>query len=159
MRESIVSDATTIITLVGIGRMDILTNIFDRVYLPQSVYEEILAGDDIEIDMDFFLIKQVKDQKLLKVLSASLDIGESEAIALAVEMGLGLIIDEKKGRKVALGLNLDIFGLIGLIVLNHKKGFITIDDALDVFLAAKNRDFRVSAQLENMLMELLGATK
>ena len=41
----IISDSTTIITLLNIERLDVLTNIFSCVYIPQKVYEEIVIEE------------------------------------------------------------------------------------------------------------------
>jgi len=54
-----------------------------------------------------------------------LDIGEAEAIALAVERKSDiLLIDEQKGRKVASRLGLDRIGILGILIQAKNKGFI-----------------------------------
>ena len=85
----------------------------------------------------------------------NLDTGESEAIVLAKEMKLSLLIDEKKGRKIASNLGINIFGFIGLLVLNYKKDFLTKDEVLDIFYKAKEQGFRVSSILEEEFLKLL----
>jgi predicted nucleic acid-binding protein len=42
---------------------------------------------------------------------------QSEAIALALELNRALIIDEKKGRKIALHQGIKIIGLLGIVYL------------------------------------------
>ena len=69
----IISDSTTIITLLNIDRLDVLTNIFSCVYIPKRVYEEIVIDEQIILDEEFFGIKEIKDKKLYKLLSKSLD--------------------------------------------------------------------------------------
>lgn len=146
----IISDSTTIITLLNIDRLDVLTNIFSCVYIPKRVYEEIV------IDENFFVTKEIEDKKLYKLLSKTLDAGECEAIVLAKEMRLSLIIDEKKGRKIASNLGINIFGFIGLLVLNYKNGLLTQEDIIDVFYRAKEQGFRVGLRLENEFLGLIG---
>ena len=151
----IISDSTTIITLLNIDRLDVLTNIFSCVYIPKRVYEEIVIEEQIVLDEDFFVIKEIEDKKLYKLLSKSLDTGECEAIVLAKEMGLSLIIDEKKGRKIASNLGINIFGFIGLLVLNYKNELLTQKDTMDVFYRAKKQGFRVGLRLENEFLGLI----
>jgi len=151
----IISDSTTIITLLNIDRLDVLKNIFSSVYIPNKVYDEIVIEEQIVLDERFFITKEIEDKKLYKLLTKSLDAGESEAIVLAKEMELSLIIDEKKGRKIASNLGLNIFGFIGLLVLNCKNGLLTKEDTLDVFYRAKEQGFRVGLRLENEFLGLI----
>ena len=151
----IISDSTTIITLLNIDRLDVLKNIFSLVYLPQKVYEEVVIEEKIVLDKEFFVVKKINDKNLYTLLSKSLDAGECEAIVLAKEMELSLIIDEKKGRKIASNLGLNIFGFIGLLVLNYKKEMLTKEDTLDVFYKAKEHGFRVGETLENEFLKLV----
>ncbi len=151
----IISDSTTIITLLNIDRLDILTNIFSSVYIPQKVYEEIVIDEQITLDRDFFITKKIEDKKLYRLLLKSLDAGESEAIVLAKEMKLSLIIDEKKGRKIAYNLGINIFGFVGLLILNYKNGLLNRDDTIDVFYRAKKQGFRVGIRLENEFLGLI----
>jgi len=153
----IISDSTTIITLLNIDRLDVLKNIFSLVYIPKKVYEEVVIDEKIILDDDYFIVKEIEDNKLYKLLFKSLDAGESEAIVLAKEMALSLIIDEKKGRKIASNLGINIFGFIGLLILNHKKGLLTKEDTLDVFYKAKEQGFRVGMRLENEFLGLIGS--
>ena len=153
----IISDSTTIITLLNIDRLDVLTNIFSLVYLPQKVYDEIVIDEQISLDETFFVVKEIADKKLYELLFKSLDAGECEAIVLAKEMELSLIIDEKKGRKIATNLGINIFGFIGLLILNYKNKLLTREDTLDVFYKAKEQGFRVGMKLENEFLELIGS--
>jgi len=85
--EAIVSDSTTIITLTNISRVDILSNLFDRIYIPKKVYEEIVEKENVCLDDTFFIKKVIENKDLYHLLKKSLDDGESEAIVLAKEFG------------------------------------------------------------------------
>jgi hypothetical protein len=91
-------------------------------------------------------------EKSLKLL---LDIGESEAICLAKIKQMPLIIDEKKGRKIALNLNLKIIGLLGIIYLNVKKEFITKQEAKQLFSQAISNGYRISQTLISSMFDRL----
>ena len=151
----IISDSTTIITLLNIDRLDVLKNIFSLVYIPKKVYDEVVIEEKIILDKDFFVVKEISNKNLYTLLSKSLDAGECEAIVLAKEMELSLIIDEKKGRKIASNLGINIFGFIGLLVLNFKKKMLSKQDTLDVFYKAKEQGFRVGIRLENEFLALI----
>ena len=151
----IVSDSTTIIILLNIERIDILENLFDEVCIPAKVYDEVVIEEDIILESSFFIKKEIKDKALYKLLSRSLDAGECEAIVLAKEMKLSLIIDEKKGRKIASNLGINIMGFLGLLLLNHKKKYLSEDEIIEVYYSAKKASFRVSQRLEEKFFTLL----
>lgn len=148
----IVSDSTTLIILYDLGKLEYLHNLFQTIYIPQKVYEEISFKKEIILS-DFILISKPKPTSRLEELKLLLDDGESEAIALALEKNLPLIIDEKKGRKIAKNLNIAILGLLGIIYLNIKKGFISIDEATCFLANAKNNGYRISQKLIDEMFE------
>jgi predicted nucleic acid-binding protein len=155
----IISDSTTIITLLNIKRVDVLSNIFKEVIIPLKVYDEIIIDENIILDSSLFTKKEIKDKQLYKLLSRSLDAGESEAIVLSKEMSLTLIIDEKKGRKIANNLGVKIIGFLGLLLLNYKKRYMSEDEILKIYYSAKKANFRVSKNLEEQFLNLLKNVK
>ena len=142
----VVSDSTTLIILSDLDKLIYLKNVFTTIYIPPKVYEEINFKRDFELP-DYIKIEKPKKTSQLQELKMLLDDGESEAIALAIEKELPLIIDEKKGRKIAKNLSLDILGLLGVVYLNIKKDFITIDDARGFIQKAKSNNYRISSKL------------
>jgi len=151
----IISDSTTVITLLNINKLEILKNLFDVVYLPQKVYDEIVIDEKIVLDRDLFVTKEIKNRELYAILLKVLDSGEAEAIILAKEMNLSLIIDERKGRKIAENMGINIFGFIGLLLLNYKNGYLSGSHTLDIYYKAKNQGFRVGKRLENDFLNLI----
>ena len=98
---------------------------------------------------------RVDESEQLSELKMLLDEGESEAIALAIKKKTPLIIDEKKGRKIALNLNIDILGLLGVLYLNIKKDFATVDEVKNFLIVAKENGYRISDKLiQDMLKKV-----
>jgi predicted nucleic acid-binding protein len=92
-------------------------------------------------------VQKVNDSDMLDVLKSVLDLGESEAIALALELALPLIIDEKKGRKIALREGIKIIGLLGIVYLNIKKETISEKEAKEFLDNAVDNGYRISIHL------------
>ena len=149
----IVSDSTAIITLTNISRVDILRNFFDKIYIPEKVYDEIVQKENVSLDNTFFIKKVIEDKDLYRLLEKSLDSGESEAIVLAKEMNLRLLIDEKKGRKIASNMDVKIMGLIGLLMLNVKYNKRSSEEVLSVYFSVKSDGFRVGQNLEDNFID------
>jgi len=142
----IVSDSTALIILFDLKRIELLENLFDEVYITPIVLEEISVKYPLILP-SFMKVEKLKDTELFNSLNMLLDLGESEAIALAKEKNMAIIIDEKKGRKIAKGMGLKVIGLLGVIYLNVKKGFLTKSQG-HVFLEdAINHGYRISKKM------------
>jgi len=129
-----------------------LGNLCSRIWIPRAVYEEILFKEEKRLP-SFLEIREVEDDATLQTLSLLLDRGESEAIALAMQLGRPLIIDEEKGRKIARHHGVEIIGLLGIVYLNVKKGFLDASAAEDFLQEAKARGFRISERLIAQMMQ------
>ncbi len=154
----IVSDSTTLIILLDLDKMHLLSNLFPKIIIPEAVYQEISFKKTLKKTLKetrFIEVRQAKKSELLETLTMMLDQGESEAIALAVELKLKLIIDEKKGRKIAINQGVEIIGLLGIIYLNAVKGFLTITQAKAFLNHAIDHGYRINQTLvDNMLAQL-----
>jgi len=151
----VVSDSTTIITLQRIKRLDVLGNVFQTVYLPPMVYAEITHKEMLDDRQVLFEVCPIRDDKLYALLTRSLDPGESEAIILAKEQNLSLIIDEKKGRRIAESFGINIMGLIGLLLLNHRKGHLSADEAMELLAKAREAGFYLGDRMVMMFEDAL----
>ena len=82
-----------------------------------------------------------------------LDVGESEAITLAIESGIKMIIlDDKSARKIARNLGLDIIGTIGILIKLKELNYI--DNLADNFdLLDKTINFRIGQELKIKILQ------
>ncbi len=157
--KSIVSDTTTLIILGKLDRYDLLANLFSKIYLPQEVIQEVSKKTDGVYEKitknSLFETKKITDIALFTLLYGILDKGESQAIVLAKELELILLIDEKKGRNIAKNMGLDIIGLIGILILNVKKEHISKKEAIVILEDIKKLKFRVSQKLEESFLKII----
>jgi predicted nucleic acid-binding protein len=156
----IISDSTTLIILFDLDRVELLSNLFPKVIIPSAVYEEITVKNSLLLPQ-FISVQEAKECEILETLKLVLDLGESEAIALALELDSKLIIDEKKGRKIAMKQGLEIIGLLGIVYLNIKKEFISLEEAREFLDDALVHGYRISQKLiDGMFVEVeKGLTK
>jgi len=85
-----VVDASPLIFLSKLDRLDLLQRSADQVVAPPAVLREISEHRDkasakIQDAQRSLGVREVEDRRLVHVLMADLDAGESEAIALAIE--------------------------------------------------------------------------
>ena len=154
----IISDSTALIVLAKTNKLKLLSNFIEKVYIPIAVKNELSQKTDgveeaIE-NADFIEVKEVNNQDILnEVKKANLDIGEIEAISLALETGFSLIIDERLGRKYAQSKNIEIMGLLGILKINLVNNFITHVELLYMLEEFKEVKFRLHPKLEKSFLE------
>ena len=117
----IVADSSPLISLAIIKQLNLLDKLFDKICIPNAVYNEISISEKpySEILKKFSekKIKKVKNRIALSILSKELDLGESEAIVLALENNIeNILMDEQKGRRLAVSNGLHPIGTIGVLI-------------------------------------------
>lgn len=144
----IVSNSTTLIILNDLGKLHLLNRLFEKIFIPQKVFEEVSYKNSFSLP-SFIQVKNIHIQKseLYIFLTKILDEGESEAIVLAKELTLPLIIDEKKGRKIAKNLGISIIGFLGVLYLCYSKKIVTRNDIDTIIEEALERGYRISNKL------------
>ena len=127
----VVSDTSPLANLVLIGKLDLLEVLFGEILVPTAVHSEILKlrplGHDISSyeKAAWIKIRDAGNQTKTEELMQHLDEGESEAIALALEIRCNLILmDERLGTKIARTEGLSTIGLIGVLLLAKQKDII-----------------------------------
>ena len=158
MSQLIVSDTTSLIVLEKQNQLSLLCQLFDEVIIPQAVYTELIIGLDSNKTIKAFSclkIKSVVPSKRLDDLLIILDQGEAEAIELAIRENLPLIIDEKKGRKIARNFGLVVTGLAGILILATQKKVLSSAQSKKMLETSILNGYRLSEALYKQVMDKL----
>jgi predicted nucleic acid-binding protein len=158
----VVSDASPLIALSAVARLDLLRELFGTVLIPEAVYVEIvqsgagLPGAKEVDEAEWITPRTVGNTGLVKVLGLDLDPGESEAIVLALETGADLLLmDERKARRTATRLGLKVAGTLGLLVLAKQEGLLQeIRPVLDALV--KQAGLRIGTGVYQQTLRLAG---
>ncbi|MCX6359670.1 MAG: DUF3368 domain-containing protein [Armatimonadetes bacterium] len=123
-----VCDTGPLIALAKVDLTSALAALFGSVAVPPAVYRELMAKSGPEasvIDAALATFVQVAapSREAPRILQA-LGPGECSAIALALELGVPLIIDDKAGRSMARSLGLSVTGTVGVVVAAHGAGLV-----------------------------------
>ncbi len=152
----IVSDSSPLIILSKCNKLNLLKNLFSEVLITQVVFDEISAKNDkAKNDLqttDFIKIISIQNISAYQQLLDVLDAGEASAIALAKEKKLPLLIDEKKGRKIAQRVGIDIIGFLGILLLNYQRNNITKSDVIEIINEAERYNYRLGDSLKNKFL-------
>jgi uncharacterized protein len=117
----VVSDTSPLRALAHLGKLDLLGALFGETYVPPGVVAELQTPRRRFPTLDVTTVPSIRvraptDNSLVAELNRTLDAGESEAIALAIELGAAtLLIDEASGRNEARRRGLAVIGVIGIL--------------------------------------------
>jgi predicted nucleic acid-binding protein len=142
-----------------VDHLDLLPKLFGKVVIPQGVFDELQVGEHpaakLVQNLSWLEIVTVDNQQLVRELQQSfkLDLGESEAIALAEEIGASqLLIDERAARKVAMARKLPLIGTVGILLLAKRRGLL--DSVKDVLNEMQAQEMRISDRLYVQVLTL-----
>lgn len=158
---SIVSNTGPLIALAKIDRLSLLKQLFDDVFIPPVVWRELLGKSGTEaarIDealSTFVQITQLGEPAPeVTVATLGLDAGERDAVALAYQKGLPLVIDDRAGRRSAQRLGMKITGIAGIMIQARKRGLIaSVHQELE---AIRRQGYWLSDELIEIATKLAG---
>lgn len=158
----VVSNTSPIINMAAIGQLELLRKLYKRLVIPQAVYHEItvkglwqVGAEEIE-KLKWIEVEEISDKNLTEALKLELDEGEAEAIALAMGIKADLLlIDERRGRKIADHFGLKYVGLLGAIIeAKHKNLIPNVRSLLDGLISKAG--FWIDQELYNRVLQAAG---
>lgn len=151
----VVSNTSPILNLAMVDQLTLLHQQFGKILIPNLVLEELKVSEDRPgsqaireaISAGWIQIREVSNQPLTQLLQQTLDKGESEAIALAVELKADwTLIDEREGRKVAKSLGLKVTGILGILLRAQQAGELeSLQPVIDNLISKAG--FRIAPEL------------
>ncbi|PPD31886.1 MAG: DUF3368 domain-containing protein [Methylomonas sp.] len=157
MLRTVIIDSSPLIGLAIVESLEWLPKLFDVVFLPDSVKQEVLPGKTAPGEQ---AIAQALASEWIKVwpepiapqLEIDLDPGETDCINIGLSNpdNVLLIMDERAGRAVAKEKGLRVIGTAAIIGLAKKQGLIP--SARAVFEVLHRSDFRISAAVINQVL-------
>lgn len=153
-----VSNTTPLRYLIAIGQEHLLGKLFEKVFVPSAVQEELTDARTPEMirhwvasPPDWFEVRRV-DEPSSATFPVTLHRGERQAILLAEQLRADVIlIDEQIGRTIALGRNLPVSGTLGVLEGVDVMGFMS--DFPRTLQRLKAGGFFIAPALEQVLLE------
>jgi uncharacterized protein len=160
---AVVADASPLIYLTRLGHFGWLREFYGEVLIPPAVWSEIT--DDGPRRPEATEMHRAVREGWMRVHSPealasdavreALDPGETEAISLACELGVLLLIDEQAGRRVATRIVVRITGTLDILAEAKSRGLIpTLRQELDRL--ANETTFRLSAPVRALVLREAG---
>jgi predicted nucleic acid-binding protein len=150
--QLVIADTGPVNYLILIGHIDLLPSLFQRVILPAAVKKEL---DNIAAPaaVRAWIGRPPVWLEIMETSGlgpATLDEGEAAVISLALSLHADLVlIDERKGVKIARNQGLRVTGTLGLLELAAQSGLVDFTEAAE---RLRRTTFRSpDALLETML--------
>ena len=152
----VVADTSPIFYLLSIGQINLLPQLFGKVFVPDAVRQELCHPEAPIVIRDWaagvppwaeVTPVEIIDDAALQPLGA----GERAAITLALSLHADLVlIDERKGANVALNKGFEVTGTLGVLMLASRRGFV---DLAESFSRLKRTNFRYRQKLLDELLD------
>lgn len=159
---AIVADASPLIVFARAGRLDILRDLFGEVIVPPRVAAEAFrtaparpgAAALAAATESWLCVEASTDLGTIEALTPKVDPGEAEAIALAAQRSLLLLIDDRAGRRAAQAIGVPVTGSGGLLVAAKRNGLVSyIRPVLDALVS---QGLCLSPQLYRQFLQQAG---
>jgi len=162
----IVSNASPLIYLSKITKLDFLKEKFGKVLLPKRSYAEIVGGKGLFSEVDkieeaikegWIEISEVKDKEMnkLKTTFPNLGAGEIESIVVSKEKNLPVLLDDSYARRIAEALGRDVHGTIFVILKAFENKLISKEETIKLINKLIEEGFRISVELYSQLISKL----
>lgn len=124
----LVADSSALIALATCDSLHLLEAIFGEVLVPEAVFAEITSIEKPQSErLRTYLEGKVRtvDMRRFIYLDAYADAGETQAMLLYKEVAADyLLIDDKRGRKVAKINQIQTIGSLGVLLQAKRSGLI-----------------------------------
>lgn len=141
----VVADTTPVNYLILIGQIELLARLYKHILMPPAVIAELrhpLAPEPVRawVGNPPLWLEVLGSEGNLAL--SQLDLGESEAIALAIEVHAEvLLMDDQAGRQEAVRRGLKVAGTLSVLDEAGQAGFVDFDHAV---VELRKTTFRLS---------------
>ena len=125
----IIADASPLIMLARSGLIDVLRVLAGKVIVPEAVWNECIGGGARPGATAILSARQaghieVRADAVLNDPLPALGAGEVSAIALAMELGCPVLMDERLGRRIASLHGVRVIGSAAILIGAKERGLI-----------------------------------
>lgn len=151
----IVSNATPLIYLAKVRKIDFLKKVFGEVFIPEEVKIEAVDRGKLLGERDAYVIEKAIGEGWLEVLTTEivevpikLEKGEVAVLSLAKKLGLReVLLDEVSAREAARLLDLTPRGTVFVLLKALEKKEIDLNGFLEVLNQLIRHGFRLKEEV------------
>ena len=156
-------NASPLIIFGKLDKISILLKIYKNLEITNKVYEEVVLRGIEQNASDAFIVKQHIENKEIKVFNLdkkfletankiqliySIDIGEAETIALALQLAQKeIVMDEAAAREAAKSFGIKPLGSLRILLIAHQKNLISKKEINDLIANMQDSKYRFSPKV------------
>ena len=168
-------NASPLIIFGKLDKISILLKIYKNLEITNKVYEEVVLRGIEQNASDAFIVKQHIENKEIKVFNLdkkfletankiqliySIDIGEAETIALALQLAQKeIVMDEAAAREAAKSFGIKPLGSLRILLIAHQKNLISKKEINDLIANMQDSKYRFSPRVLIEFWDLLEKLK
>ncbi len=155
--EPAVFDTSSLIFLDLLGYVPLLRQLY-RVVMPEAVSEELSARPGspgsgvVSLDWVAHRVPGMESVHRVRRESPTVGRGETEVIALGLELSCPVVLDDRKARLRARRAGLEITGALGVLLRLHRLGLASRNLEEDLRLL-EEAGMRISPGLRRAMLE------
>jgi len=169
----VVSNSSPLIYLAKIGRLNLIKNVYGKIWIPEAVFHETVTQGKILKITDASIIEKAVGKWILKEKISSetdskyaflnennkIGLGEKQALKLCKQLNADIIVDDKEARRVSRILRVKPIGTCGILVQAHRKGLISTNEAEQILDNLIKTNFRIDPTVYRSIIKKLRKTK
>jgi predicted nucleic acid-binding protein len=134
--DAVVVNASPLITLFRSGQADLLPGLFDRVIVPEAVWQEVVAErDDAAARALPSLPWPIREKVVASTRVRIWNLGQGETAVLSYALAhppIAAVIDDRTARRGARSLGIRVLGTGGVLLLAKRRGLLpAVTDGLN----------------------------
>jgi len=174
IQPKVVSNSSPLIYLAKIGRLNLIKNVYGKIWIPEAVFHETVIQGKILKITDASIIEEAVGKWILKERISSetdskyaflnennkIGLGEKQALKLCKQLNADIfIVDDKEARRVSRILRVKPIGICGILVQAHRKGLISTNEAEQILDNLIKTNFRIDPTVYRSIIKKLRKTK
>jgi predicted nucleic acid-binding protein len=130
----VVSNSSPLVYLAALGDFELLHHLFDKIAIPQAVFEEVVVGGaglpvahsvQAAAASWLFVLAIADNSEADRLRKGGLHSGESEAIVLATELSSeALLMDDSDGIRFAVAATANVIRTPGIYRMAKQRGLL-----------------------------------
>mgnify|MGYP000135472266 CR=1 FL=1 len=166
-----VANATPLIFLAKVSKLELLSRIFNEIQIPHEVKVEVVDRgkelgyvDAMRVEEAILrgdiIVHKLEKEEISEAIRISkkfdIDIGEAQVIILAKKKReSAVIMDDLKARRIAELYNLKPIGTVGILIECVKQKILTREDSIKILDTLIEKGFRLSIEMYKQFLSVL----
>ena len=157
----VIVNSTPLITLGNIGKLEILRQVYEKIVIPEAVYQEVSKKQDASSNAlrsasEWIFVESIINPADYQMYRSRLHAGEVEVMILAQQSPKAdlIVLDDMAARRTAEYLGLTVTGTIGVLIKAKQRGLIPA--VLPVLEELESNGFFISERVKRMIAAKTG---